>query len=659
MFRCSSSSGPFNHAGVRWRGTIHFKPPSATSNTTLAVNYVDLEQYLYGVVPRESPSSWHAEALKAQAVAARSYAYQDGVERRAIYCTTKSQVYNGQSRPGHSHEAASTNAAVDATKGKLVWYGSQTEPVKTYFSSCSGGHTANIEDVWTNSSPKPYYKGVTDADGASPYYRWTSTAYSAKSVADKIRALDVARGGGLEYSVAAPAVVTGIATERAASGYTHHVTRHVVQRRHLPAHRGDSAVGAAAAFVEVRCDSLVPAREQAALSGVRLATGLARILAQALRTQALRQGHGLLQDRRLDPHSEVLGQRHRLDREEGPTHGKAEVYVDGKLVKVVDLYATVASYGRTIYSTRSLGSGTHTLVIKALGAKRSASSGVAIPIDALDVVNGTLSQATSSLTRYEENHERLARVGPWSSVPSTVFSGGRVRRANSGGAVFYCTFYGNEVRWIGSRASSYGKARVSIDAGTPQEVTLTAPSWAHQQVLYSRKGLAQDQVHSLRIQAVGPNSGGSGFVAVDALEVRGGWLLPASPANTTVDQTHASATWSSGWTTASGSAYVSGSHRTASAPKASVKFKFDGNSIVWIGRKAPSYGHAAVYLDGAYKAKVDLYRSAAAYRRELWSSGRIGSGSHELEIRVLGSHSSKSTGNAVSVDAFRIAGQPL
>ena len=219
--------------------------------------------------------------------------------------------------PGHAHEAASTNAAVDATKGKLVWYGSQTEPVKTYFSSCSGGHTANIEDVWTNASPKPYYKGVADADGASPYYTWTSPSYSAKTVADKIRALDVARGGGLDYSVAAPAVVTGIATERAASGYTHHVRITWSTGKHLPAHRSDPAVRAAAAFVEVRRDSLLPAREQAALPGVRLATGLVRILAQALRKQALQRGHGLLQDRWLDSHGEVLGQRHRLDREEG------------------------------------------------------------------------------------------------------------------------------------------------------------------------------------------------------------------------------------------------------------------------------------------------------------------------------------------------------
>ena len=158
---------------------------------------------------------------------------------------------------------------------------------------------------------------------------------------------------------------------------------------------------------------------------------------------------------------------------------------------------------------------------------------------------------------------------------------------------------------------------------------------------------------------MGPNSGGSGFVAVDALEVRGGWLLPASPANTTVDQTHASATWSRDGRPRRAPKYVGGSHRKASAQQAAVKFKFDGNSVAWIGKKAPSYGHAAVYLDGVYRGKVDLYRSAVAYRQVVWSSGRIASGSHELEIRVLGSHSSRSTGRTVSVDAFRVAGRPL
>ncbi len=276
----------------------------------------------------------------------------------------------------------------------------------------------------------------------------------------------------------------------------------------------------------------------------------------------------------------------------GPTHGKAEVYIDGKLVKVVDLYAAAASYGRTIYSTRSLGLGTHTLVIKALGTKRSASSGVAVPIDALDVVNGTLSQATSSLKRYEENHERLARVGAWSSVPSTAYSGGHVLRANSGD----CGVLRHLLR---QRGALDRLTRVLIRQGQGQHRRRYpargdphgASSTAHQQVLYSRRGLAQDRVHSLRIQAVGPNSGGSGFVAVDALEVRGGWLLPASPANTTVDQTHASATWSSGMDDRVGlRSIVGGSHRKTSAQQATVKFKFDGNSVAWIGKKAPSYG---------------------------------------------------------------------
>ncbi|HSK46556.1 MAG TPA: SpoIID/LytB domain-containing protein, partial [Coriobacteriia bacterium] len=162
MVRMKSSSGPYNYANVSWRGTIHFVP--STSTTAKARNWVDIESYLWGVVPRESISSWQPAALRAQAVAARSYVYQDAKEKRAIYCTTMSQVYNGAESPGRVHEPASTTKAVNDTKGQVVWYGTETQPVKTFFFSSSGGRTANIEDVWTTSVPKPYYKSVSDID---------------------------------------------------------------------------------------------------------------------------------------------------------------------------------------------------------------------------------------------------------------------------------------------------------------------------------------------------------------------------------------------------------------------------------------------------------------------------------------------------------------
>ena len=69
MVRIVGASGPFGHTGVNWRGKIRFVPSSSSSSVSKAVNYVSIEQYLYGVVPRESPSSWPAEALKAVVVA--------------------------------------------------------------------------------------------------------------------------------------------------------------------------------------------------------------------------------------------------------------------------------------------------------------------------------------------------------------------------------------------------------------------------------------------------------------------------------------------------------------------------------------------------------------------------------------------------------------
>jgi SpoIID/LytB domain protein len=121
-----------------------------------------MEWYLYGVVPRESPSGWRPEALKAQAVAARSYAYTD--TKSELYCTTWDQAYQGYG--GYNSygvwvgEVSSTSQAVDATKDEVVKYG--TTIIRTFFFSQSGGHTANNDDVWVSGAAQPYLRGVPD-----------------------------------------------------------------------------------------------------------------------------------------------------------------------------------------------------------------------------------------------------------------------------------------------------------------------------------------------------------------------------------------------------------------------------------------------------------------------------------------------------------------
>src|SRR5439155_1171605 len=152
----------------RYRGSIQV---AVTGGKLRAINMVGLEQYLYGVVPSEMPYTWLPEALKAQAVAARSYAL---ATRRTgafdLYPDTRSQVYLGI-----EHEKPSTNSAVDATAGQVVLY--QGEVAKTYFFSTSGGRTASAEDVW--GKPVPYLVSVPDPyDSISPYHNWGPFAFT-------------------------------------------------------------------------------------------------------------------------------------------------------------------------------------------------------------------------------------------------------------------------------------------------------------------------------------------------------------------------------------------------------------------------------------------------------------------------------------------------
>ncbi len=170
------------------------------------VNTLPLESYLLGVVPRESPASWPIEALKAQAVAARSYAYRStgGSGSFDVYCTTASQMYGGA-----DGETAATNKAVTATKGIVPTY--QGTPIVAYFFSTSGGHTENIENVWTSAAPVPYLKGVSDPyDTTSPYHAWPDDPIRRTPAADR-------RGAGLLKGSAARRSTCSSAAPRRAS----------------------------------------------------------------------------------------------------------------------------------------------------------------------------------------------------------------------------------------------------------------------------------------------------------------------------------------------------------------------------------------------------------------------------------------------------------
>ncbi|MEX2210310.1 MAG: SpoIID/LytB domain-containing protein [Gaiellaceae bacterium] len=154
--------------GAAYRGTVQL---TVQNNRLRVINTLPLEQYLLGVVPREVPSDWPVEALKAQAVAARSYAVATRKTNADfdVYADTRSQVYGGIGA-----EAGTTTAAVQATAREVLRY--EGRIATTYFFSTSGGRTADITEVW-GSQPVPYLVSVPDPyDSASPYHRWGPVA---------------------------------------------------------------------------------------------------------------------------------------------------------------------------------------------------------------------------------------------------------------------------------------------------------------------------------------------------------------------------------------------------------------------------------------------------------------------------------------------------
>lgn len=138
------------------------------------VNVVPIDTYLAGVVPAEMPASWPTEALKAQAVAARTYAAAYAARSRAagrawdICDTTACQVYSGV---GHEHRAATR--AVAATRGQIrTWDG---RPINAEFSASNGGYTSAGPLPYQRAKPDPW-----DAAASNPYRRWSTTVLSSR-----------------------------------------------------------------------------------------------------------------------------------------------------------------------------------------------------------------------------------------------------------------------------------------------------------------------------------------------------------------------------------------------------------------------------------------------------------------------------------------------
>ena len=160
------------------------------------INHIDVEHYLYGVVPREIPASSQLEALKAQAVVARSFAYANinkHINEGFNLCdTTHCQVYGG-----YDNEHPSTNQAVIETYGDYVTYNGSI--ISALYHSNSGGYTEASVDVWGGNSP--YLTAVEDRFSInSPNSTW-SIKMSPREIEDKLIASNIFVGSLIDIKV--------------------------------------------------------------------------------------------------------------------------------------------------------------------------------------------------------------------------------------------------------------------------------------------------------------------------------------------------------------------------------------------------------------------------------------------------------------------------
>jgi SpoIID/LytB domain protein len=179
----AAGRGQIAIAGVgTYRGALEVVPTESDAGSLNAIDAVPVDQYVKGVIPNESPPSWPQAALRAQAVAARSFALTGGVGGNGfdLYADTRSQVYEGI-----TSETAATDEAATATRGQVVMYGGKI--AETFFSACSGGHTESVQNVFFGP-PVPYLVGVPDPyDYYCPLHTWT-LEFSGREISSRLAA---------------------------------------------------------------------------------------------------------------------------------------------------------------------------------------------------------------------------------------------------------------------------------------------------------------------------------------------------------------------------------------------------------------------------------------------------------------------------------------
>jgi SpoIID/LytB domain protein len=620
-------------------------------------NLILLDKYVRGVAEikpewaKATESNLYAiEAVRAQAVAARTYAYAEFTSAGYVNDDTRDICYKGYIYEVQNPAAA--QAATD-TDGEILKYAGVL--YKTYFSAHSGGYTTasawndsppfyvvSQQDHWSQAAPPP---GLVP--GVSSGYLWSVNISPADLGAKLITAGYIDNVGTITK-----VEVTGRDTPDADSHVTSVRITGSLGVDTISGRNFRAALGLKSTLFSVLVDGSLTRVDNLDPNVAYLGNWNSSSVVSAF-------GKSLIStDSAAKAAVGFDGTYLALVTKTAPYYGKATFTLDGGAPVTVDYYSPTVQYQQTVYTTGNLVPGVHNLVIEWTGTKNSMSGGYLVGLDAFDVV-GTLAPSPDAPPRIEQSDTNFSFGGPWTVSSNALFSGGSHKTVNSPGSVIVA-FTGTYLAWIGKTAPYYGKARVTLDGGTPTMVDLYSPTDAYKRNVYTTGFLASGP-HTVTIEWTGTKNGASSNyqLGVDAFDILGTVdAAPAAPAYPNrYQETNPYITYLGGWNSSSTTSASGGTFLYAAPTGVQAIVNFHGTGLAWLATAGCWYGVARVSVDSGPTQLVDFYNATALYQHEVFNTGALVDGDHTLVIEADGTKNPAALGFLIGIDAFDIFGE--
>ncbi len=339
--------------------------------------------------------------------------------------------------------------------------------------------------------------------------------------------------------------------------------------------------------------------------------------------------------------------------------GIAQVALDDGPVYEVDFYSdnpydemniawVTAHYGLT--------DGPHTLTICCTGTKNPASWGYSVTLEEA-LIWGTVTGA-SGPDHNEDDSTYLEYGGPWVPTVDPAAFGGTLKTLDARGSV-NVAFTGNYLVWNAKKGPGYGKAKVSIDGGPLQTVDLYN-AWDSSKRRVYNTGLLENGFHEVAIYWSGEKNTSSWGTKIDVdwFDTLG-YLKDADsapPMEWRYQQDASVINYLGDWTITSTWSASGGSFASTAQTGAAAVATFTGTEVSLLARTTPWYGEAEIFIDGEYKAIVDLYSPSEAWKVPIYTNDSLSDDQHVIGISCKGTKNPSSWGTSISLDALDIVG---